>query len=71
MAAVSWAGLHLTHTLFDSGKTPLRLGVVSAVLLVSSATYLGVARLLKLSEVKHILNAALDLLPWSRWVPAQ
>jgi putative peptidoglycan lipid II flippase len=69
MAAVSWISLHFLQTAFDSGKTPLRLAIVSAVLVMSGGTFLGIARLLKLNEVKHILDAGLDLLPWSR-VPA-
>jgi putative peptidoglycan lipid II flippase len=71
MAGVSWTSLHLTQAPFDSGKTPLRLGIVAAGLVISSVTYLSVARLLKLSEAKHILNAALGLLPWSQCATAQ
>lgn len=63
MAGVSWASLYLMQSSFNSGKTPLRLGIISAVLVISSATYLSVARLLKLNEAAHILNTALDLLP--------
>jgi putative peptidoglycan lipid II flippase len=69
MAAASWLSLHLFQSIFDAGNTLLRLGVVFLVLAVSSATFLCVARLLKLSEAAHILNTALDLLPWSRYVP--
>jgi len=70
MAAVSWISFYLLHAGFDSGKTPLRFCIVCVVLVTSSVTFLGVARLLKLGEVKEILKAALDLLPWSRRVPA-
>jgi putative peptidoglycan lipid II flippase len=66
MMAVSWMSLHFLQSSFDSGKTPLRLGIFSGVLVVSSATFLAAALLLKLGEAKDILNAALDLLPWSR-----
>lgn len=71
MAGVSGINLYLTQASFDSGKTPLRLGVVAAGLVMSSVTYLSVARLLKLGEAEHILNAALDLLPWSQCATAQ
>ena len=71
MAAVSWVSLYPLQAAFNSGKTPLRLGIVCAVLVMSGAAFLGVARLLKLSEVEHTLNAALDLLPWSRYAPTQ
>jgi hypothetical protein len=64
MAAVSWLSLHLFQSMFDSGNTILlRLGVVSLVLMISSKTFLCVARLLKLKEAAHILNAASDLFP--------
>jgi putative peptidoglycan lipid II flippase len=63
MAAVSWLSLHLLRPAFDSGNTLLRLGVVGAVLMVSAAAYLGLARLLQLSEVKQILTTMVDLLP--------
>jgi len=69
MAVVSWLSLHLFQSIFDAGNTLLRLGVVFLVLAVSNATFLCVARLLNLSEAAHILNKALDLLPWSRYVP--
>jgi len=62
MIVVSWMSLHFLQPAFDSGKMPLRLGVVSAVLVTSGAAFLGVARLLKLREATHIMNAALDLL---------
>ena len=71
MAAVSWISLYPLQAAFDSGKTPLRLGIVCAVLVMSGAAFLGVSRLLKLSEVEQTLNAALDLLPWSRFAPTQ
>ncbi|MGA7924722.1 MAG: murein biosynthesis integral membrane protein MurJ [Candidatus Sulfotelmatobacter sp.] len=70
MAAVTWISLYPLQTVFDSGKTPQRLCIVGAMFVMSGATFLGVARLLKLGEVQEILNLALDLLPWSRCVPA-
>jgi peptidoglycan biosynthesis protein MviN/MurJ (putative lipid II flippase) len=71
MAAVSWLTLHFFQSVFDFGNTLLRLGIVFLVLIVSATTFLCVARLLKLSEAEHILKAAVDLLPWTRCVPAQ
>jgi peptidoglycan biosynthesis protein MviN/MurJ (putative lipid II flippase) len=71
MAAVSWLTLHFFQSVFDFGNTLLRLGIVFLVLIVSATTFLFVARLLKLSEAEHILKAAVDLLPWTRCVPAQ
>jgi putative peptidoglycan lipid II flippase len=65
MIVVSWMSLRLLQSLFDAGKTPLRLGIVSAILVMSSATFLAAARLLKLSEAARILNAALEVLPRS------
>jgi putative peptidoglycan lipid II flippase len=70
MAAVSWITLYPLQAVFDSGKTPLRFCIVCVVLVTSGAAFLGVAHLLKLSEVEEILKAALDLLPGSRRVPA-
>ncbi len=70
MAGVSWVSLGMLHRLFDSGKTPLRLVVVSAVMMMSGVAFLAVARLLKLKEVGDLLEVVLDFLPWSRSVPA-
>jgi putative peptidoglycan lipid II flippase len=63
MAAVSWMSLHLMQSAFDSGKTPLRLGIVCVVLTVSASVFLGVARLLKLDEAAHILGTIRQLVP--------
>jgi putative peptidoglycan lipid II flippase len=71
MALVSWTSLHLLQTAFDSGKIRLRLSIVAAVIVLSGTTFLGVARLLKLTEGEQILDAALEFLPWSRCAPAQ
>ncbi len=69
MAAVSCVSLYYLQADFDAGKMPLRLGIVCGMLVMSGATFLGVARLLKLSEAGQILHAALDLLSWSRCLP--
>jgi putative peptidoglycan lipid II flippase len=70
MAAVSWMSFYPLQALFDSGKTPLRMGVILAVMAVSGVSFLAVARLLKLNEVEYIAKAALDLLSWRRPVTA-
>ncbi len=66
MAAVSWMSLRLLQSLFDSGNTALRLGIVSLVLFISGATFLIIARLVKLGEGTQILNTGLDLALGSR-----
>jgi putative peptidoglycan lipid II flippase len=71
MWGVSWISLRLLQPTFNSGTTPLRLVIISVVLLVSSAAFFTVARLLKLSEADRILDTALDLFPRLRCVPAQ
>jgi putative peptidoglycan lipid II flippase len=63
MAAVSWMSFHLLQSTFDSGNTPVRLGIVCAVLAVSAPVFLGVARLLKLDEATHILSTVWHLIP--------
>jgi len=66
MAAVCWISFLPLQSVFDSGKTPLRMGILLAILAVSSCAFLGVARLVKLNEVDYLLNAAVDLLTWPR-----
>jgi len=66
MAAVCWIGFVPLQSVFDSGNTPLRMGILLAVLAMSSLAFLGVARLLKLNEVNYVVNAVLDLLTWPR-----
>jgi putative peptidoglycan lipid II flippase len=56
MAIASVAAFHLLQPFFDAGKSPLRLVIVSIVFVISAAAFLGVARLLKLSEVADILK---------------
>jgi putative peptidoglycan lipid II flippase len=63
MGAVSWLSLHVVQSAFDSGGTLMRMVVVGVVLLLSGATFLGVARLLKLREAMHILEILLHLVP--------
>jgi putative peptidoglycan lipid II flippase len=71
MALVSWTSLHLLQTVFDSGTMRVRLSIVAALLILSGATFLSVARLLKLTQGGQMLDAALEFLPWSRCAPAQ
>jgi putative peptidoglycan lipid II flippase len=70
MAGVSWIGLSMVQRRFDLGRTPLRLGIITAMFVISGAAFLSVAHMLKLSEVGRILNAAKDLLSL-RGAPAQ
>jgi putative peptidoglycan lipid II flippase len=71
MGAISWILFHLVQGLFDSGSLAVRLGVVCILVIASSVVYLSVTRLLKLAEAEHVLNTALDLIAWRRYVVAQ
>lgn len=66
MAAICWISFLPLQSVFDSGKTPLRLTILLAVLVVSSFAFLGVARLFELNEVDYVVNAAVDLLTWPK-----
>ena len=63
MGAVSYVTFHLLQPLFEPGKTPLRLGVMVMNLLASAATFLAIARVLKLREAGRIVQTALDFVP--------
>ena len=65
MGAVSWITLRLLQGAFDSGSTPVRLAVICVVLITSGASFLGVARLLRLNEAMHVMATALQFLPGS------
>ena len=67
MAIVSWASLHFLQSWFDSGHTLARLAVITIVLLLSAGTFLGVARLFRLSQARQIVSTVRDLLPGSRY----
>ncbi|HEY6766458.1 MAG TPA: murein biosynthesis integral membrane protein MurJ [Candidatus Sulfotelmatobacter sp.] len=71
MVAVNWISFHFLQSSFDAGKMPLRLVIISAAFVLSCSAFLSIARLLGLSEVGRILNAAWDLLPRSRCAPVQ
>jgi len=68
MALVSWTALHFLQPWFDSGGTPLRLGVLALVFLASAVTFLIAARLLKLQEAARIVKAALGLISSMGWM---
>jgi len=57
MAVASGIALHFLQPFFDAGKSSMRLVIVSIVFATSGAAFLGVARLLKLSEAADILKA--------------
>jgi putative peptidoglycan lipid II flippase len=57
MAIASGAAFHLLQPFFDAGRSPARLVIVSIMITVSATTFLGAARLLKLSEASDILQA--------------
>jgi putative peptidoglycan lipid II flippase len=66
MGAMSWLGLRLLKASFDSGGTMGRLMVAIMLMAISGATYLFLARLLKLTEARQILTTVRDLLPGNR-----
>lgn len=57
MAVAGGAAFRFLQPFFDAGRSPMRLVIVSMVLVISGAAFLGTARWLKLSEVSDILNA--------------
>jgi putative peptidoglycan lipid II flippase len=63
MGIVSWGGLHLMQSWFDSGNTLVRLAVICIVLLLSSGTFMAVARLLGLGQGRQIVSTVWKLLP--------
>jgi putative peptidoglycan lipid II flippase len=63
MGVISWLSLHLLNGSFDSGGTIVRLAVTTTLMAISAATYLVLARLLKLGEARQIWITVRDLLP--------
>lgn len=61
MSLASWGSLHFLQGAFDSGRTLVRLIVISTVLILSATIYLTAARLLKITEATRVLRAAVDL----------
>ena len=51
---------------FDAGGAPVRVGVMVVVLAVSGATYLALARLLRVAEAQQVMTTALGFLPGQR-----
>jgi putative peptidoglycan lipid II flippase len=65
MVIVCWLTLHTLQTAFAGGPTILRLAILSVVLATGAVTFLTVARVLRLREVRQIMSAALGLVPGS------
>ena len=63
MIAVNWSSTVVLQSWFDSGKTPLRLAIISALAAISALIFLGMSRLLKLEEATQILTT------FSQWLP--
>ena len=66
MGVISWLGLHLLNGPFNSGGTMVRLMVAITLMAVSAATYLLLARLLKLGQSRQIWTTILDIMPGNR-----
>ena len=66
MGVMSWLGLHLLNGPFNSGGTMVRFMVVIMLMAISGATYLFLARLLKLGEARQIWTTVLGILPGNR-----
>jgi peptidoglycan biosynthesis protein MviN/MurJ (putative lipid II flippase) len=62
MTLVSWLSFYSLRRAFDSGNTPLRLSIIVILLAVSGGAFLGMARLLKLTEADLIVKAGLEML---------
>jgi putative peptidoglycan lipid II flippase len=61
MGIVSWMCWHVLRSVFDSGGMVFRLAVVGVLLVVSATVFLGIARLLKLSEAASIIRTMLTI----------
>lgn len=57
MAAASELAWHFLQPFFNAGKSPVRLVMIAIVVGVSGGTFLGAARLLRLTEASHVLQA--------------
>jgi putative peptidoglycan lipid II flippase len=67
MGLASWFSFHLLGRFFESGTPPLRLGILAIVLAISAATYLGLARLLRIEEAHRVMRSMLEFLPGVNW----
>lgn len=65
MGAITWFSLRLAVGTFDHGGTAIRIGLVMALMAISGAVYLLLARLLNMSEARQIWSTARELLPGS------
>ena len=61
MGGVSRIAWNFLQSLFDAGGTFVRSGVVGVLLLISASVFVGIARLLNLSEVESILRTVLTI----------
>jgi peptidoglycan biosynthesis protein MviN/MurJ (putative lipid II flippase) len=66
MGVISWLGLHLLNGPFNSGGTMVRSLVAIVLMAVGGATYLLLARLLKLGEARQIWTTILGIMPGNR-----
>lgn len=65
MGLVGWLGLHLLQPWFDSGHTLVRLVVLILTLTLDAGTFLVMARLFRLSQVRQIMSTVRELIPGS------
>lgn len=63
MGVTDWLSFHLLEPYFNSGATPLRLGILFAALAVSAATYLVFVRLLRIEEADRVMSTVLGFIP--------
>jgi putative peptidoglycan lipid II flippase len=63
MGVMSWLALQLVRGLFDSSATLSRLMLTGFLLVISGATYLLLAQLMKLGQARQIWTTVTDLLP--------
>jgi putative peptidoglycan lipid II flippase len=63
MGVMSWLALQFVRGLFDSSATLIRLMLTSFLLMVSGATYLLLAQLMKLGQARQIWTIITDLIP--------
>jgi hypothetical protein len=61
MVLVNWAGGLLLRPSFDRGGTPVRLLEIGILLVLSGATFLGVASLFKMQETEKLFRTASGL----------
>ncbi|HZU30105.1 MAG TPA: murein biosynthesis integral membrane protein MurJ [Candidatus Angelobacter sp.] len=65
MGVVDWVLIRELHSLLGVSGTMVRLAGICILLLASTATFLGCARFLKLSQANQITSTVLGLLPWN------